>query len=88
MDIKLPLLFLNNVLFQGLPDMTGILIVEAEIVCTFASMKNKAPSGYAGTSNRILKSCRLLPYIFNKPLIISKFPDHLKYLVVNPSFKK
>jgi len=67
--------------------------MEAEIVSTFASLKNKNSSGYDGIPNRILKSfgkflSKPLANIFNNSLTIGKFPDHLKYFVVNPLFKK
>jgi hypothetical protein len=73
--------------------MTVIPITEAEIICTFTSLKNKNSSVYDGISNRILKFCgkllgRPLVHIFNKWLTVGKLLDHLKYSVVNPLFKK
>jgi hypothetical protein len=73
--------------------MTIIPTMEAEIVSTFASLKNKDSSGYDGISNRILKSfgkflSKPLANVFNKSLTIGKFPDGLKYFVVNSLFKK
>jgi Notch-like protein len=92
-DINSALLSLNNFFFRDFPDIVVIPITEAEIICTFASLKNKSSSGYDGISNRIVKFCgkflgKPLAYIFNKSLTASKFPDHLKYSVVNPLFKK
>jgi hypothetical protein len=71
--------------------MTFIPIMEAEINCTFASLKSS--SGYDGISNRILKSCgnflgKPIAYTFNKPLTLGKFLDHLKYFVFNLLFQK
>jgi hypothetical protein len=71
------LLSLNNLSSQDFPDMT--VITEAEIICTFVSLKNKSSSGYDGISNRILKTCgkflgKPLAYIFNKSLTVGKFP--------------
>jgi hypothetical protein len=73
--------------------MTIIPTTEAEIVSAFAFLKNKNSSDYGGISNRILKSfgkflSKPLANIFNKSLTIGKFPDCLKYFVVNPLFKK
>jgi hypothetical protein len=45
-DINSALLSLNNLSSQDFPKMTVIPIMEAEIVCTFASLKNKSSSGY------------------------------------------
>jgi hypothetical protein len=69
-----------------------IPIMESGIISTFASLKNKSSSGY-GISNRILKFCgrfltKPLTYNFNKSLTVGKFPNHLKYSVVNLLFKK
>jgi hypothetical protein len=73
--------------------MTIIPIMDAEIICTFASLKNKNSSVYDGISDRILKFCgkflgKLLAHVFHKWLTVGKFLDHLKYYVVNPLFKK
>jgi len=67
--------------------------MESEILSTFASLKNKNSSGYDGISNRILKFfgkylSKPLANVFNKSLTVDKFPDRLKYFVVNPLFKK
>jgi len=73
--------------------MALIPITEAEIICTFASFKNKSSSGYDGVSNTILESCgkflgKPLAYIFNKSSTVLKFLEHLKYFVVNPLFEE
>jgi hypothetical protein len=70
-----------------------IPITGSEIVSRFAFLKNKSSSSYNGISNRILKFCgkflgKTLAYILNKSLTEGKFPDHLKYPVLNPLFKK
>jgi hypothetical protein len=64
-----------------------------EIICTFASLRSKGSSGCDGISNIILKSSgkflgKPLAYIFNKSKTEGKFPDCLKYSVLNPLFKK
>jgi hypothetical protein len=87
------LLSFNKLSSQDFPVTTIIPIMEVEIICTFASLKNKNLSVYDGISNRILKFCgkflgKPSTHIFNKWLTVGKFPDHLKYSVVNPLFKK
>lgn len=72
---------------------TVIPIMEAEIICNYASLTNKNSSGYDSISNGILKLCgkccgKPVAYIFNKSLKIGKFPGCLKYSVVNPLVKK
>ena len=73
--------------------LTVIPITEAEIICTYASLKNKNSSGYDSISNGVLKLCgkfcgKPVARIFNKSLKIGKFPGCLKYSVVNPLVKK
>jgi hypothetical protein len=92
-DINSSLLSFHNLSSQDFPDMTVISIMEAKIICTFASLKNMSSSGYDGISNRILKSCgkclgKPLAYTFHKSLTVGKFWDRLKYSVVNLLFKK
>jgi hypothetical protein len=70
---------------------TVIPVTKVEIICAFASLKNKSSSGYDGILNRILKSCgkflgKPLAYILNKSSTAGKFLDHLKYFVVNPLY--
>jgi hypothetical protein len=57
------------------------------------SLKTKNSFGYDGISTKLLKisSCFIslpLTYICNKSLSSGIFPDHLKYTVVKPLFKK
>jgi hypothetical protein len=78
---------------DGFPEMINISITETEIICTIASLKNKGSYGYDGISNKILKKCsdfigKPLAYIFNTSLTLGTFPDHLKYSIVKPLFKK
>ena len=92
-DIHSAVLSLSKLASQDFPDMTVIRIREAEIICTFTSLKNKNSSGYNSISYRILKFCgkscgKPIAHIFNKSLKIDIFPDHLKYSVINPLFKK
>jgi len=89
-DIHSALLSFSKLASQDLPDMTIIPITEAEIICTFTSLKNNS-SGYDSVSYRILKFCgkfcgKPTAHISNKLLVIVL--DHLKYSVINPLFKK
>jgi hypothetical protein len=57
------------------------------------AMLHKNSSGYDGVSNKILRSCgkflsKPLTYIFNLSLTHGTFPDHLKFCIVSPLFKK
>lgn len=54
-DINSALLSLNKLSRFSWYD--NIFIMEAEIICTFASLKNGNSSGYDGLSNGILKFC-------------------------------
>jgi len=61
--------------------------------CIICSLKAKDSSGYDGVSTKILEMCnslisKLLSYICNKSIQIGVFPDHLKYAIVKPLFKK
>jgi hypothetical protein len=47
-NVNSALLSLNKVSSQDFPDMTIIPITEAEIICTFASLKNKNSWVYDG----------------------------------------
>jgi hypothetical protein len=47
-NINSALLSLNKLSSQDFPDMTVNHIMEAEIICTFASLKNKNSSVYDG----------------------------------------
>jgi hypothetical protein len=49
------ILSLKDFFSRDFPEMIVIPITEAEIICTFASIKSS--SGYDGISNRILKFC-------------------------------
>jgi hypothetical protein len=54
-DTPSDLLFHSNLSAHDFPDMTTIPITDAEIISTFAVLKNKSSSVYDATSNRILK---------------------------------
>jgi hypothetical protein len=69
-----------------------IPITECEIICTINSLQSKNSSCYE-IYNQILKLCvhhlsESLAYTYNKSKNLGKFPDHPKYTVVNPLFKK
>ena len=64
-----------------------------EVICTISSLKNKTSCGYDGLSNKILKLCgsqfsNPITYIYNKSLTCGIFPNHLKYAIIKPCFKK
>jgi Notch-like protein len=74
-------------------DTIVIPFTEAELICAIASIKNKNSAGFDGVSNKIPRLHgkflgKPLTYIFNLSLNLGIFPDHLKYSIVSPSFKK
>jgi Notch-like protein len=78
---------------NGFSTLKVVPIMDAEVLCTITSLKNKHSTGYGGISNRILKLCgqhisKPLAYIYNKCLTTGVFPDHLKYARIAPLFKK
>jgi hypothetical protein len=63
--------------------MTNTPIMEADIIFTFAFLKNKNSSVYDVISDRFLtvfgKFCgEPVVHIFNKWLTVGKFPDHME----------
>jgi len=57
------------------------------------SLKSKNSYGYVGISTKLLKISSALiisplTYICNKSISLGIYPDHLKYAVVQPIFKK
>ena len=75
------------------PQIINIPITEIEFIYTISSLKNKTSCGYDGLSNKILKLCSSLifkpiTYIYNKSLMCGICPNHLKYAVIKPCFKK
>jgi hypothetical protein len=76
-----------------LPQIPNIPITEAEVISTVSSLKNKTSCGYDGLSNKILRLCgshisKPLTCIFNISLTSGICPDHLKYAIIKPCFKK
>jgi len=88
-DIHTAISLLRNLYQFNFTEMEVIPITESEIICTISSLKNKNSSACEGISNKMLRLCRKflgkpLTYIFNNLLIQGKFPDCLKYSIVNP----
>jgi hypothetical protein len=86
-------LLLKKSLSNGFSEMINIPVTEAEIIHTITSLKSKSSTGYDGISDKISKLSgqhlsKPLACTYNKSLMSDKFPDHLKYTVVNPLFKK
>jgi hypothetical protein len=78
---------------NGFSTLQVVPIMDAEVLRTITSLKNKHSTGYGGISNRILKLCgqhiiKPLAYVYNKCLTTGVFPDRLKYARIVPLFKK
>jgi hypothetical protein len=75
------------------PQIISIPITEAEVISTISSLKNKITCGYDGLSNKILKLhgshiSQPLTFIYNRSLTSDICPNHLKYAIIKPCFKK
>jgi hypothetical protein len=85
--------FLRDSYPNSFPNMKTIPVTEAEIIGIINSLKSKNSSGYDEISSNILKLCgpqisRPVCYICNKSISMVIFPDHLKYAIVKPLYKK
>jgi len=88
-DIYTAISLLRNLYPFNFIEMEVIPITESEIICTISSLKNTHSSGCEGISNKMLRVCgkflgNPLAYVFNNLLTRGKFPDCLKYSIVNP----
>ena len=64
-----------------------------EVIGIISSLKSKNLSGQDEVSSKIIKLCglqigRSVYYDCNKYICVGIFPDHLKYAVVKPLYKK
>jgi hypothetical protein len=88
-----PISFLRDSYPSGFPPMNIIPVTEAEIKIIINSLKAKDSSGYEEISSKILKLCgtqlsKPLSYVCKKSMSMDIFPEHLKYAIVKPVYKK
>jgi hypothetical protein len=88
-DIYVAISLLRNLYLYNFTEMEVIPVTESEIICAISSLKNTNSSGCEGISNKMLRLCgkflgKPLAYIFNNLLMQCKFPDCLKYSILNP----
>ena len=88
--LKTAILFDINLIPDGFPEIITIPITEVGM--KGASLMRRNSSSHDRISNKILKLCREylgrpLTHIYNRSLIPGKFPDSLKYSIVNQLFQ-
>jgi hypothetical protein len=87
------LYYLQQYLKTPFPNIKLKLSSSKEVEKIIKSLKSKYSTGYDGLSTKLLKIrssliSSPLTYICNKSISLGIFPDHLKYAVVKPLFKK
>jgi hypothetical protein len=92
-DNTTPLHYLLQSFKNPFPNFNLKSLLTKEVVNIIKSLKSKNSSGYDGISTKLLKISSSfisspLTHICNKSLSSGIFPDHLKYTVVKPLFKK
>jgi Notch-like protein len=93
LDNTTPLHYLLQSFKTHFPNINLKFISSKEVENIIKSLKPKNSSGYDGISTKLLKISSSfisspLTHICNKSISLGIFPDHMKYPVVKPLFKK